>query len=64
MTNIDTMTEGVKRLMDRLDDYQRMIDGGNFETPTIDDMKGNAKNLCDVAKGEIDNIKSVIDAWS
>lgn len=61
---IEGRIDGVKRLMDRVHDYEHMIIADNFEPATIDDMKGNAKALCDAAKAEIDSIKAEIDLWS
>lgn len=61
---IGDRVDGVKRLLDRVHDYEHLIVADNFEPATIDDMKGNAKALCDAAKAEIDNIKSEINQWS
>jgi len=60
---IESKIDGVKRLMERVHDYQHMIEADSFEPPTVEDMKGNAKDLCDAAKAEIDNIKAEIDSW-
>ena len=53
----------VRALLDKLQSYEHMIDANGFTTATVDDMKGNAKNLCDVIKADADNIKTEIDQW-
>ena len=53
----------VKHLLYRVSNYNRLVASDSFEPGTIDDMKGNAKSLCDQAKAEIDNIKSEINQW-
>ena len=62
--DIDNIAAGVKRQLDRLIDYEKMIDANNFESATVDDMKGNAKDICGVIKTEINDIKSKIDNWT
>ncbi len=62
--NIDSKVKGVRRLLDRLIDYEKMIDDNNFEPATVADMKENAKDICGVIKTEIDGIKSEINNWS
>jgi len=53
----------VTRLLERINDYERIILADGFEAATVVDMKSNAKDLCDAAKAEIDNIKTEIDSW-
>jgi len=60
---IESKIEGVKRLLERVRDYKGLIEADSFESGTIVDMKGNAKDLCDAAKIEIDSIKDEIDSW-
>jgi len=61
--SIESKTDGVKRLLERVLDSKRIVDADNLETATVDDLKDNAKGLCDSAKLEIDNIKDEIDSW-
>jgi len=61
-----TITEKVAQIRSKLDllcNYQHMIDADNFEPGTVDDMKGNAKDICDVIKSLTDDIKAEIDNW-
>jgi len=60
---IESRIDGVKRLMGRVHNYQHMVEADSFEPATVEDMKGNAKGLCDAAKVELDNIKAEIDSW-
>ncbi len=53
----------IRSLLDKLHGYQRMIDGNSFENSTVTDIKGNAKDLCDQVKNEINSIKTEIDQW-
>ncbi len=53
----------VRSLLDRLHSYEHLIEADNFESGTVDDMKGNAKNLCDEIKAEADSIKTEINQW-
>jgi len=61
---IDDRIEEVRRLLERVRSYNRLVFSDNFEPGTIADMKGNAKDICDQAKAEIDEIKDEIDQWS
>ncbi len=61
---MDDRIEQIKRLLERVSGYNRLIISDNFEGSTIDDMKGNAKDICDEAKDKIDEIKDEIDQWS
>lgn len=54
----------VRATLDRLHSYQRMINAGNFEQATVDDMRGNAKDLCDDVKSIINQIKAEVNQWS
>jgi len=60
---IESKIEGVKRLLERIREYKRIVEADSFEPATVDDIKGNAKDLCDTAKSEIDDIKAEIDSW-
>jgi len=61
--SIESRIDAVKRVLERIHEYKRIVEADNFEPATIDDIKGNAKDLCDTAKTEIDNIKAGIDDW-
>ena len=54
----------IKSLLDNIIRYNRMIIADNFEPDTVEDMKGNAKAICDEIKSEADNIKDEINLWS
>lgn len=54
----------ILNLLERIRRYERVITADNLEPATVDDMKGNAKDFCDQAKAEINQIKSEIDEWS
>lgn len=60
---IRSRIDAVKRLLDKILAYEQMIEADNFEPDTVEDMKGNAKGLCDAAKNEIGNIKTEVDQW-
>jgi len=64
MDGITEMVARIRASLDRLHTYEHMIGGNNFENNTVDDMKGNAKDICDEIKTEIDSIKAEIDNWS
>lgn len=61
---IEDKIDGAKRLLDKVKVYNRLIIEDSLEPATIDDIKGNAKTLCDNVKVEIDNIKAEIGQWS
>ncbi|MBA7654303.1 hypothetical protein ES703_62180 [subsurface metagenome] len=61
--SIESRIDGVNRLLQRIRDYKRMIEADSFEPATVEDMKGNAKAMCDQAKDELDEIKNEIDSW-
>lgn len=61
---IKDRVDGAKRLLDKVNLYNKLVTENSLEEDTIDDMKGNAKALCDDVKTEIGNIKSEIDQWS
>ncbi len=63
MGGIAGMIARIRAKLDRLHTYEHMIDGNNFENSTVDDMQGNAKDICDEIKGEINSIKAEIDNW-
>lgn len=60
---MDDRIEIVRQLLERVRNYNRLIVNDNFEVSTIDDMKGNAKDICDAIKDEVDLIKTEIDGW-
>lgn len=46
--------EGIRR-------YARLIVSNSFTPDTLTELKGNAKDLCDSAKAELDLVKNDID---
>lgn len=61
---IDDRIEVIKQLLEKVRSYNRLIIYDNFEPLTVEDMKGNAKDICNQTKAELDEIKSEIDQWS
>ena len=61
---IDDRIEQVRRLLERVRSYHRLLLADNFAPSSISDMKSNAKAICDQAKAETDGIKGEIDQWS
>lgn len=51
-------------LLQKVKKYDDLILGNNFTDATVLDMKQNAKDVCDEAKADIDDIKTEIDGWS
>jgi len=64
MADIASRIDGAKRLLDKIGTYNKLVVSDNFEPTTIDDMKDNAKDICDAVKAEVDQIKAEIDQWS
>ncbi len=62
--SIEENVAQVRSGLDRLSQYEHMIDADNFESDTVDDMKGNAKDICDQLKARINDIKDAVDQWS
>ncbi len=62
--NIEEYIAQVRSGLDRLSQYEHMIDANNFESDTVEDMKGNAEDICDQLKTIIDDIKAAVDQWS
>ncbi|KKL63929.1 hypothetical protein LCGC14_2170180 [marine sediment metagenome] len=54
----------IRSELDILSQYERMVEGNNFEVNTVADIKGNAKDICDQIKTKADSIKAEIDQWS
>ena len=53
----------IKRLLEKLEAYDNLITGDNFEPATVTDMKENAKGVCNQIKAEVDQIKAEIGQW-
>jgi len=60
---VETRINRVVTLLNRVKKYGDLVTADNFENQTLDDMKGNVKDILDEAKGEIDEIKSEVDNW-
>lgn len=61
---IDNKVLSVIALLRRVQDYNNLVTNDGFAPATIVDLKSNAKDICDLAKSEIDAIKDLIDGWS
>lgn len=64
MTTIETRLERLASLVGKIRVYDKLVTENSLEPTTVDDMKGNAKDLCNVIKAEADLIKTEIDRWS
>ena len=64
MSAIDDEIASMRIKLDRIHQYDSVIASDNFEPETVEDIKGNAKALCDEIKTEADIIKSSVDLWS
>lgn len=51
-------------LLQKVKKFDDLMLGNSFTDATVIDMKQSAKDVCDEAKGDIDDIKSEIDGWS
>jgi len=54
----------VQALLDGIKRYARLVQGNSFTEDTLSELKGNAKDVCNEAKSEIDSTKTDIDNWS
>ena len=53
----------VVSLLQRIQQYETIIETDDFEPATIDDMQSNAKDICNEVKAEVDLIKAEIGHW-
>ncbi|KKL57675.1 hypothetical protein LCGC14_2233040 [marine sediment metagenome] len=60
---MDDLINQVKHLLDRISDYNHIIHADNFQAPTVEDIKDNAKAISDEIKFKVDDIKSLINQW-
>ncbi len=60
---ISESVDKVGVLLEKVRIFNRVVEDNELEPDTVADMKGNAKNFCDQAKTEINNIKNEINAW-
>jgi len=51
----------VQQQIERTRRYVRLVIGNTFSPDTLDELKNNAKDLCDDAKAELDLVKNEID---
>lgn len=63
MTLNDSIAQ-VRKKLDMISQYDNMVSNNDFEPDTVDDMKGNAKDICAEIKSVVDDIKTEIDNWS
>ncbi len=60
---IEVRIERIRGLIDKIRRYNRLIVEDSLEPTTLDDMKGNVKDICDEIKTEADQIKAETDQW-
>jgi len=60
---IEIRLERIAKLVGRVRVYDKLVTEDSLQSATVDDMKGNAKDLCDEIKTETDLIKNEIDKW-
>lgn len=60
---IDTRINKITNLLARAKKYSDIVMSDSFENQTLDDMKGNVKDIVDEAKVELDQIKHEVDNW-
>lgn len=53
----------VRAKLDEIARYTELVTRNSFTDDTLEELKGNAKSLCDEAKGELDLIKADIGNW-
>lgn len=61
---IEDRISQVQALLGRLRRYTQLVISDGFTEETLDELKGNAKSICDEAKAEIDLIKIDIGNWT
>lgn len=61
---IEIRLERIMRLVGKIRTYDKLVTEDSLEPATVNDMKGNAKDLCNGIKTEADLIKNEIDQWS
>lgn len=54
----------MREKLDEVARYTQLVTTNSFTPETLDELKANAKSLCDEAKGELDFIKADIANWS
>ena len=62
--SIKDKIDEVAILLQKVKKFDDLIFGNSFTDATVLDMKQSAKDICDEAKGDIDDIKTEIDSWS
>ena len=60
---INEKIEEIKLLLYEVRKHSDLVIANSFEDATVLDMQQNAKDICDAAKGDIDDIKTEIDTW-
>lgn len=61
---IEVRLERIAKAVSKIRVYDKLVTEDSLEPATVDDMKGNAKDLCSEIKTETDLIKNEIDRWS
>lgn len=62
--SISTKIDEISSLLQKIRMSDVLVADNGFEEVTVADMKSVAKDLCDEAKDDIDDIKGIIDEWS
>jgi len=57
LAQVQTHLESLRR-------YARLVIADGFTPATLDELKTNAKSICDAIKAEINLIKTDIDGWT
>ena len=60
---LDDNVARIRSLLDKIYQFEQLVQGEAFESKTVADMKNKAKVLCDTVKGEADAIKDEINNW-
>lgn len=61
---IEDRLERIRRLTDKIRNYNRLVLEDSLEPATIEDLKGNVEDLCGEIKVEADQIKAETGQWS
>lgn len=61
---IEIRLERITKLVGKVRVFDKLVIEDSLEPATVEDIKGNAKDLCNEIKTEADLIKNEIDQWS
>ena len=60
---IEVRVERIRGQIDKIRRYNQLVVEDSLLPATIEDIQGNAKDLCNEIKAEADLIKTEIDQW-